>query len=196
MGAASTSTDTGTDTGTNGNDDKGGKPDPSKEGKGAKPDPDSTAAAAAGDDDGEQWKAMARKHERENKRLLKELEDIRTANESETEKKIREAKDEGRREATAELSKTLVSEAIRSEAATRLADADDAALISADVRETFVDDKGNIDRKAIQAALDSLVKAKPYLGPKGKAAPLPGGAGTSSGTIDLNAEIRRRVGKF
>lgn len=180
---------------TGGKEGDGAKPDPSAGGEGAKPDP----AGKAPDDDDTDWKAFARKHERENRKLLKELEDLRTQNESETEKKIREAKEEGRREAATTYTGALLREAIRSAATAKLADPGDAVLIPDDIRETFADDQGNIDRKAIDKALEDLVKAKPYLAAKGKPAPLPGGAnngaGAGTGGFDINAEIRRKTGR-
>jgi hypothetical protein len=104
-----------------------------------------------------------------------ELDELRKAAMSDNEKAIAEAKAAGRAEAMTEVNARLLAAEVRAVAADRLADASDA------VRLLDLDDLANTDgtpnEKAIVAALDKLVEAKPYLA---KAVPAAGGGPPAS----------------
>lgn len=172
-------------------------------------DPASTDTGASettdtGDDDDDddpdegdaaKWKALARKHERESKRRGAELDKIRQKGQTESERAIEKARQEGRDEATAAALASNVETMISVVAADKLADPSYARLLDDDTREGFVDD-GKVDRKAIEKAVDALVKQHPELKKNGSAA-LPGSKGSRSTTsgFDMNDEIRRRAGR-
>lgn len=152
------------------------------------PDPDTG-------DDADKWKALARKHENEAKKIRQELADLKTQSQTEAEKALEKAKKEGREEAAAEALASMVDTTIEAVAADKLADLAYVRLLDDD-RSDFVTD-GKPDRKAITKAIDDLVKKRPALAKAGsRGAPLPGGGKeTGSGGFDLNDEIRRRAGR-
>lgn len=141
------------------------------------------------------WKAMARKHEREAKKLRTELAAAQKANETAAEAAIREAREEAASAARGELEPALAAArletAVLRSAGTKLADpADalrfiDASLVS--------DDDGQVDAKKLGKAIDDLIAEKPYLAAGHKATPaVPGGPRTpSDAPTDMNALIRR-----
>jgi hypothetical protein len=96
------------------------------------------------------------------KRIEDELEKMRRAGMDETERKVAEAKADARREALAEVNQRLLRAEVRARAADRVVDAD-AAVALLDLADFEIDDDGRIDTKAIDAAVDELVKVKPYL---------------------------------
>jgi hypothetical protein len=144
----------------------------------------------------EKWKSLARKHENANEKLAKELETIKASTMSEQEKAIEKAKAEGRAEARAEAVADMVTTTVESVASAKLADPAFASLLTADDRERFVTKDGKVDRKAIEAAIDGLVKRHPQVAPAGtKPRALAGGAQTQSSGFSMNDEIRRRAGR-
>jgi hypothetical protein len=120
------------------------------------------------------WKAMARKHEREAKKARKENADAQAklaakdeAAKSDQEKAIDKARKEAAEEAKGETSKqyrTKIKNAeIRAAAAGKFADPGDAvALLKLDDEDIF-DDEGEINADAIKVALDELLESKPHL---------------------------------
>ncbi len=146
--------------------------------------------------DAEKWKALARKHERESKRRAKELDEIKSKNQTDAEKAIEKARQEGRDEATAAAVKANVETILDVVATEKLADPSYVRMIDDDDREDFVNEDGKVDRKAITKAVDALVKKHPELKKNGSAA-LPGSGGSreSSAGFDMNTEIRRRAGR-
>lgn len=146
--------------------------------------------------DSTDWKAMARKHEREAKAARKEADALRTANQSEAEKALELARQEGETAARASLAPELATArleaAVLRSAGTKLADPADALrFIDA---ATVTTDDGIVDTKKLGAAVDELIAAKPYLaagfkpGPPGVAG---GPRGTTDGPTDMNALIRQ-----
>lgn len=139
---------------------------------------DGTDTDADGGDEADKWKAIARKHEREAKKLLAEKAKLEEANRTDTEKAIAKAREEAREEALAEALDSRIADAVTSAATVKLAKANYAALLPGTVedhRVEFVDAAGNIDRAAIDKALEKLVKDNPHLAAEGQAQPLPGG---------------------
>ena len=151
------------------------------------------------------WKAQARKHEREAKAARKEAEQLRTANQSEAEKALNLARDEGakatRDELTPDLTKARLELAVLRSAGTKLADPGDALrfIDPADVSK----DDGTVDPKRLVAEIDALIVAKPYLAAEYKPGP-PAVAGGPRGTQpesgsarngDMSDLIRRAAGR-
>lgn len=93
-----------------------------------------------------------------------ELDKLREASMSEQEKAVAQARAEGRAEAFTQANERLLRAEVRAQAAGKLADPADAVHLL-DVM-SFMDDKGEIDSKAIGSAIDALVKTKPYLSAK------------------------------
>lgn len=131
--------------------------------------------------------------EREAKAAKDELDKLRAATMSDSEKAIAEAKAEGRKEALSEANARLVRAEIKSAAAGKLADPQDAAHFLGDLNR-FVDDKGDIREKDITTAIDELVKSKPYLSRKSGSAD-GGQRGNGTEPSDMNDLIRQRMGR-
>lgn len=148
-----------------------------------------------GDADGEKWKALARKHEKQSGKLQAELDKIKAETMSETEKAIEKAKAEGREEARAEALGEMISLAVETAAGEKLADPSFARLLTEDDRAGFVTKDGKVDRKAIATALEDLVKRHPNLAKSGKAGSLPGGGKKPATGFSMNDEIRRLAGR-
>lgn len=135
----------------------------------------------------------AAKYRRSLRATEKERDDLRSATQTDSERIVAEAKAEGKREALAEANSRLLSAEIRSSAAGKLADPADAVrLLDLD---SFIDADGNIDDKAIRAAIDDLVRTKPYLaaGPSSNGSFDGGARGGGGGGNDMNAIIRERM---
>lgn len=143
------------------------------------PDQDTTDDATLGDAGKNALKAertRAATAERNAKALQKRLDELETANLSEVDRAIKEAKDAARAEALAEVGVERVKDKVEAAAGGKLADPDLAPALLGDLKR-FVGDDGSIDKKAISTAIDELVTEKPYLAPAGAArpTPLPGG---------------------
>jgi len=147
------------------------------------------------DVDVEKWKALARKHEKQSGKLQAELDKIKAESVTETEKAIEKAKAEGREEARAEALAEMISLAVETAAGDKLAHPSFARLLTEDERSGFVTKDGKVDRKAIAAALDDLVKRHPNLAKSGKAGSLPGGGKKPATGFSMNDEIRRLAGR-
>jgi len=95
-----------------------------------------------------------------------ELEKIRESAQSDQESALAQAREEARREAFQEALAEANSRILRAEviaaASRKLADPEDAVRLL-DLDSFHVDDNGEVDRAALAAAVDELVKAKPYL---------------------------------
>jgi hypothetical protein len=157
----------------------------------------SSKETTSGDDDldAEKWKALARKHEKQSGKLQAELDRIKAESMTETEKAIEKAKAEGREEARAEALAEMIGLAVETAAGEKLADPSFARLLTEEDREGFVTKDGKVDRKAIAAALDDLVKRHPNLAKSGKAGSLPGGGKKPATGFSMNDEIRRLAGR-
>lgn len=86
---------------------------------------------------------------------------LRDEHATDADKAIAAARDEGRREALGQVTGRMIEAEVRAAAAGRLADPADAVRLI-DLTG-FVGDDGDIDAKAIAAAVDELVETKPYL---------------------------------
>ncbi len=130
--------------------------------------------------------------ERENKQFKERFAKLEEANLNEQEKAIAKARKEGFDEAAKASNAKLVRMAIRSAAREKLADPSDSDVISVDQFE--VGEDGNVDDKAISAALDQLIKEKPHWA-KQLEKPTVGSAdqgakGSPVEQIDMNQRIR------
>lgn len=120
------------------------------------------------------------------KQLQSELEQLRQASMSETEKAIAQAKAEGRESALKEIGDRIVRAEVKAAATGKLADPDDAihlldmaGLVQAD---------GTVDSKAVSSAIDALVAAKPYLSAMPGAGSGEGGPRGNSSNNPLNGD--------
>lgn len=104
------------------------------------------------------WKAMARKHENANATSLKELEQLRHAQMSDTEKAIAEAEKRGRDAAMKELRADMARAKLQAQAAGKVADVE-ALLEVVDVSRFLKED--GIDEEAIAATIERLAKVAP-----------------------------------
>lgn len=107
-----------------------------------------------GKDSAEYWKKLKRETDQRNKRLTRELENLRRQHMSEQERAVEEARDSGRTEALRELSSRIVDAELRSAAANRPINVD--ALLANVDRSKFLTDDGEVDRDALNAWLDEL----------------------------------------
>jgi hypothetical protein len=139
----------------------------------------------------EKWQSLARKNEERakgNANAAKELEKVRAAAMSETEKAVAEAKTAGAAEAARVAAPRLVKAELRAAAADAGLPRDSLAgfLEYADLSR-FVGDDGEVDDKAISAAIKKLGG--------GKTADFDGGARTTAAKpADMNSLIRHAAG--
>lgn len=95
------------------------------------------------------WKAMARKHEREAKRSAAELDKVRKANQSEQEKAIDAAKNEGRTSALVEAGTKVAAAEIKA-ALTGIVP--DPKVIVEDLNlAKYVTEDGDVDEEAVKS---------------------------------------------
>lgn len=170
------------------------------DGSGDGDDGDESGDGDDGDDSNIDWKAMARKHEREAKKARKEAEkaaaDLKKrqdAEKSEHEKEIDKAREEGKNEATQASRQQLLKAKIEAAATGKLEYPEDAPdLLKLKVEDVF-DDDGEIDTEAIKGAIAELLKNKPKLA-AGQASGSGGGndagrgSGGSSSLEEMSAE--------
>jgi hypothetical protein len=155
---------------------------------------DESASDAPSPDELDKWRSLSRKNERELKAARRELDKLREANQSESERAIAAAKAEGRSEALTVANARLVSAAVLTAAAGKLADPTDATALL-DLEGFDVDEDGNVDTAAIDKAVAALLKSKPHLSADRKPAPLPGSTGNpSNSSLSVNDWIRRAAG--
>lgn len=140
---------------------------------------------------------------RKRQQLETDIDKLRKAQMSESEKAMAEAKAEGRKAALSEVSSRLLAAEVRAVAADRMADPADAVhLLDLD---GLVDDEGTVDTKALIARIDALLVDKPYLAKSGAARaaaakapqgarPDGGGDRTSGDNFIRTAVKRRRAG--
>lgn len=79
---------------------------------------------------------------------------------------VERVKREARAEAIAETNQRIVRSEVKAAAGGKLADPNDAVRLL-DLAEFDIDDDGEVDTDAIAAAIDDLVKKKPYLAAQG-----------------------------
>lgn len=138
----------------------------------------------------EKWQALARKNEeraKSNSQAAKELEKVRAAAMTETEKAVAEAKAAGVAEAARQAGPRIVRAEFRAAAAGQVDKQTlDAYLEDVDLTK-FLTDDGEPDIKAIEARIKRLGGGKP--------ADFDGGARTPAAKpTDMNAQIRQLAG--
>lgn len=125
----------------------------------------------------------------------KDLEDLRTANQTAEEKAVADARSEGEKAGRSAMLDRIVRSEIKARAAGKFADVEDALVHLSQLGELgrFAGKDDETDGKAIDEELATLLKAKPYLASRGAAAALPGGAGTSPAGSNFNDTLRRQM---
>lgn len=140
-------------------------PDPSPD---PDPDPDPDPQPDP-DPKPEDWKAHSRKHERDAKRLRKELDErdrklaeFEEANKTEQEKAVEQAKKEAADAAKAEVAsgyrQKILKAEIRAQAAGKFANPNLAVKLLDLDEDAIFDDEGEIDEAAIAAAIDEFLE--------------------------------------
>ena len=105
----------------------------------------------------EKWRALSKKQEaraKESHKAVQELQALKDAQLSDTEKAIRDARAEGAAEVRAEYASRLVATAFRGAAKGRLSNPD--AVLSRVDRSQFLTEEGDVDESAIAEFLDSV----------------------------------------
>lgn len=156
-------------------------PDSEEESETPPPAPPEKPAGAAEVD----WKRESRKHEQRAKQAQDELEKLKAAamsdTEKATEKAVKEATDAALAEADTRWKTRMVSAEVRAAAATKLTNPADAmAFIDIESLKWKGDE---LDPESLAQAVDELIKQRPYLALQKKTdvPPVPaGGRGTSS----------------
>lgn len=130
------------------------------------------------------WKDRAKAAEAEAKRskqLETELEELRTAQLSDQEKALKEARDEGRNATLSEVNQRLFVAELKAATVGKIADPEllsdpEVAVRLLGLGQVPVTESGDIDAEAISVAVDSLLESKPYLAsatPPGDGDPAP-----------------------
>ncbi len=133
--------------------------------------------------DGTDWKAEARKHEQQKKRLQREMDDLKKSTMSDSEKLVAEAEKRGRMAAVAESAQIVA--AARIEAALTGIVADPAEIVSELNLAKYVTDDGDVDTAAV-AALKAKFSA---LAPQGRPGSANQGARSTTGNnVALNGD--------
>lgn len=120
--------------------------------------------------DASKWRRLASERDAEIRKM-------RDASASDLDKAIAAAKDEGVSETTARYRSIILTSELRAFAAGIVVDPDDAVRLL-DLNSIDVDDDGRPVAKSAKAAIEALVKAKPYLAMK---------AGNGHGQVDQGA---------
>lgn len=165
------------------------------------PPADDTPLGEAGEKALSAWKERAKAAEARAKQadaFEAELAELRKASQTEAERAVEEARTAGRSEAEAEIGARLRSAslelAVLRSAGSRFADPADALqfLSPADL----VGADGEVDARALGAAVDALLEAKPYLAAGSPPPRVPRGPRDSEPPpVDMNARIRRAAGR-
>jgi alanyl-tRNA synthetase len=134
---------------------------------------------------------------KERQKLEKELDELRKANMTDTERKLEEVRAEERKNALSLVNDRIIKAEVRAVAGAKLADPMDAVRLL-DLSKFEVDNDGNVDAGKIGKAVDELLKAKPYLGTAKSPGRLPGADGGSSptGGNNMNDLIRSAIGRL
>jgi hypothetical protein len=144
-------------------DGKGGKSDADKDGKDGKGDgtDDKKPDTGKGDSEAEKWKALARKHEansKANAAAAKELEELKAANATDSEKAIAEAVKTAVAEERSRGAAALARQVFLAGAAGRL---DNPAEVVEDVNlAKYIDANGDVDEDGLAKLLDRLAPKK------------------------------------
>lgn len=134
--------------------------------------------------------------EKEAAELKDRLEKLEASSKSEGEKALdkarKEAAEEGRKAAMADVHQHIIKAEVRVAAAGRLADAEDAVRFL-DLDDFQVDADGEVDSKAIAKAIDELLSEKPYLSGDKKPKKSADGGKRSSTEKDEPSSPRERL---
>lgn len=151
------------------------------------------APVVTDEDEGTDWKALARKHEKRAKDSHAELEKIRAASMSEQERAVAEAETRGRKAADATYGTKLAAAEFRAACAAAQIDLGEATEF-VDVTK-FVGDDGEVNTAAIKSAVTRFSKlAKPSAGRSG--ADLSGGSGDTTASLDKQIEEATKARDF
>ncbi|MEU4332337.1 hypothetical protein [Nonomuraea dietziae] len=136
------------------------------------------------------WKAMARQWEKrakENSKAADELDKVKKASMTETEKAVAEAEKRGRDTAAVEYGKRLAGAEFKAAVAAKGLDLGEAL----DLIDTnrFVDEKGDVDDDAIKKAVAKLAKIAASKGPGTSGGDFGGGNGSGAPPKNLDAQI-------
>jgi hypothetical protein len=135
---------------------------PAEGGSTTQPAEGSTPEPAEGEDDLAKIKRQARAHERENDKLRKQLADMQAAAQSEQDKALTAARDEGRADAFTQFKARLVgAEALR--VMSGKVSNPKLALPHLDLDGIEVAGDGTVDEAALTAAVDDLLATYPEL---------------------------------
>jgi hypothetical protein len=138
-----------------------------------------------------------REAEKATKLLQAEIENLKQQTMTESERAIAEARKEAREEALEHINKKIVLTEVKAAASGKLSDPTDA-LKFIDVTQFEVDEEGNINAKAINKAIEELIKSKPYLAAHRGSGDIDGGARgkPTSQQNDMNTLIRKATGRL
>ena len=168
------------------------KPDPAPVND-PEPDPDDLGPKGKAALDAE--RAARRKAEREAAETRRKLDEYEAANATEVDKAIKKARDEAAKETRDAMLAEMTETTVRARAVGKFADPEDAILhLLRDGHADYIVD-GKVSDRAIDSAMDKILKAKPHLANRGGAAPLPGGGAKPSSAVSFNDEIRARAGR-
>lgn len=140
------------------------------------------------------WKAEARKWEKQakaNKAAAEERDKLKASQMSDQEKAVAAAKAEGHAEAMKTAGTKLATAELK--AAAKDKGLDLASITDLIKVEQFVGEDGEVDEKAIKAAVAAFAKIAPAPAPGRSGAPLPGGSGgrtTTNATLDSAVAAR------
>lgn len=149
-------------------------PEPPDSGAGAPADP-TTAGAPTNDRDVEianlnaenaKWRRQLREREAE-------LEKIRLASASDSERAVAAARVEGAAEYQVKWRKALVQNAALAVLAERGVTATEPALRTLDLDDIDIDENGRFDKNVVTSKIDELLSRYPIFAPQGGAPPLP-----------------------
>lgn len=172
--------------------DGGGKPDPDTKPNGDDDDTGDDEDDEPSGDELAKWKALSRKNEKAAKQAQRELDRLKQSTQTDAERAVEAAKEEGRKEALAKATEKVVKSEIKAAATGKLANPG-LALKLLD-RDDFVDDDGEIDERALKRAIDDLIKENPGLALRRGGGGFDGGARrTGDDDSDMNALIRDRM---
>lgn len=147
--------------------------------------------------DGTDWEAEAKKWEKrakENRNATEKLAKLEAAAMSEQEKAVAAAKEEGSAEALKKVGVKLATAELRLAAQGKGVDLTKVSKYI-DVKQ-FVDDEGEVDVKAIKAAVADFAEIAPKQQPGKSGAPIPGGSGGKPATNNsLESAVAARYGK-
>lgn len=141
-----------------------GEPDPTTNPDGQAPDRDAQVAALNAEN--ARWRRQLREKE-------SELEKLRLASASDTERAIAAARTEGAQQYAVRWRKAVVENATLGILAEKGVTAIEPALRSLDLADVDIDDEGNFDRAALAFKVDELIRRWPIFAPSAPPPALP-----------------------